>query len=672
MNATPKINLRSSIHLCARFRATAAILSLLLLAALPVCAVDVLEDMNNPSRTGENSNETILNAGNVNVNSFGKLWSYSVTGATYAQPLYASSIGISGGTHNVVFIETMEDDAYCFDADSNTKYWEKSFTNGSTIVPFPVSDWTGSSDENIVGDAGIESTPYINKSAGVIYMVSKTKNTSSKTYAFQLHALNITNGAEMFGGPVTLSASGFSAEGENQRMGLAMANGNIIITMSSYQDQTPYNGWLMAYNATTLSQVATFNVTPTGSQGAIWQQGRAAAVDGSGNVYVITANGTWDGSKNFSESILKLSSSLSLEDWFTPDNYATLTENDEDLGSGGPLLIPGTATVMGGGKQGEIYLCNTGDMGHEQSGNGQIIQSFSFASGEIHGGSVYYHSPVNGPVVYDMANGDNVREYSFNGSTFNTSSIATSSAKSGGSPGGFLAVSDNNGASGSGIVWASVETSDDDNGTVSGIVRAWNADNLGGSELWDSSMNSGRDSPGNFVKDANPTVANGKVYIGSYSSQVSVYGLLSVNTNLSGEFQIENSSSGYSLNVMGAATTNGAPIIQWSYSGAGNELWTFIATSNGYYQINSVESGKDIVVQNASTTNEAKIIQWTFGSSGDDQWEPVLNTNGTYTLFNLKSGKVLDDPGDSKSAGTQMDQYSNQGEPWQQWDLIPE
>jgi hypothetical protein len=138
----------------------------------------------------------------------------------------------------------------------------------------------------------------------------------------------------------------------------------------------------------------------------------------------------------------------------------------------------------------------------------------------------------------------------------------------------------------------------------------------------------------------------------------------------SGEYQIQNASSGYSLNVMGAATTNGAPIIQWGYSGSANELWTFIATSNGYYQINSVGSGEDIVVQNASTTNEAKIVQWSFGSSGDDQWEPVLNTNGTYTFFNLKSGKVLDDPGDSKSAGTQMDQYSNGGNAWQQWNLI--
>jgi hypothetical protein len=166
-------------------------------------------------------------------------------------------------------------------------------------------------------------------------------------------------------------------------------------------------------------------------------------------------------------------------------------------------------------------------MGHEASGNGQIIQSFSFSSGEIHGGSVYYVSPVNGPVVYDMGNGDHLKEYAFTGSKFNTTRIAESTATAGGSPGGFLAVSDNNGATGSGIVWASIETKDADGSLEPGIVRAWDADNIGGTELWDSDQNSSRDSIGTFVKDANPTIANGKVYVGSYSSGVSVYGLLS-------------------------------------------------------------------------------------------------------------------------------------------------
>jgi hypothetical protein len=512
------------LNVRAAFCAGLVILSALVL--LPSAhAVDVLTDRNDNNRTGRNPNETILNTGNVNQAQFGKVWAYSVHGSTFAQPLYASGISIAGGTHNVVFIETMEDDAYAFDADSNTQYWHVSFVGGN-ITPVPIKDITGNNSLNITGDVGIESTPYIDKSTGTIYMLARTKNTSNTTYIQTLHALDITTGAEKFGGPVVVTTSGFNSKMQNQRMGLAEANGNIIITWTSHEDDKPYNGWIMAYNATTLKQAGTFNDTATGTQGGIWQQGRAPAVDASGNVYVITGNGTWDGTKNFGESFLKLSSSLSLEDWFTPDNYSSLNAGDEDLGSGGALLIPGTNIVMGGGKQGTVYLCNTSNLGHEKSGNGQIIQSFAFSSGEIHGGPVYYVSPKNGPVVYDMGNGDHAKEYAFNGSTFNTTRVAESSASAGGSPGGFLSISDNNGASGSGIVWATMETKDDDHGLEPGIVRAWDADNLGGTELWDSNQNSSRDAVGTFVKDASPTIANGRVYIGSYSNVVNVYGLL--------------------------------------------------------------------------------------------------------------------------------------------------
>ncbi len=527
---------------------------------LPARAVDVLTDMNDNNRTGRNPNETILNTSNVNQTTFGKVWAYSVHGSTYAQPLYASGVNIAGGTHNVVFIETMEDDAYAFDADSNTQFWHVSFTGGN-ITPVPIADITGNNSLNITGDVGIESTPYIDKSTGTIYMLARTKNTSNTTYIQTLHALDISTGAEKFGGPVVVTTSGFNAKMQNQRMGLAMANGNIIITWTSHEDKTPYHGWMMAYNATTLAQTGVFNDTATGSQGGIWQQGRAPAVDASGNVYVITGNGTWDGSKNFGESFLKLSSTLSVLDWFTPDNYSSLNSGDEDLGAGGALLIPGTSTVMGGGKQGTVYLCNTNGMGHEQSGNGQIIQSFKFSSGEIHGGPVYYVSPKSGPVVYDMGNGDHAKEYAFNGSTFATTPIATSSASAGGAPGGFLSISDNNGAAGSGIVWATMETKDDDHGLEPGIVRAWDADNLSGTELWDSNQNSSRDALGTFVKDANPTIANGRVYVGSYSNRVNVYGLLGGTTQVAApSFSPAPGTYGSSQAVTVTSATSGANI----------------------------------------------------------------------------------------------------------------
>ncbi|HUB67221.1 MAG TPA: hypothetical protein VL981_07030, partial [Candidatus Methylacidiphilales bacterium] len=345
-------------------------------------AADVLQNMNDTNRSGRNPDETTLNTSNVNQSSFGKVWSYSVNGATYAQTLYASGISLGGAVHNGVYVETMADQAYCFSDTSNAQYWHVSFTGGD-ITPVPPGDYP--SGNNIIGNLGVESTPYIDKSLNTIFMVAKTKNTSNSTYYYKLHALDLSTGSEKYGGPKNITASGFDVKQQNQRMGLAKAGNNIIVTWTSYQDSQPYHGWMMAYNETTLSQVAVFNDTSSGSQAGIWQQGRAPAVDSSGNVYVITGNGTWDGSKNFGESFLKLSSSLSLESWFTPDNYSSLNSGDEDLGSGGALLIPGTSYVFGGGKQGVVFLLNTSNLGHEQSGNGQVHQTFTFASGEIHG-----------------------------------------------------------------------------------------------------------------------------------------------------------------------------------------------------------------------------------------------------------------------------------------------
>jgi len=549
---------------------TGTIILALSLSSSPVNAVDVLTDMNDNNRSGANTSETILNPSNVNVNQFGKLWTYSVKGAAYASPLYVSDVTINGASHNVVFIETMEDDVYAFDADSDDLLWSVSFVGGD-ITPVPITDITGNNGLNIVGDVGIESTPYIDKAGGTIYVLARTKNTSNNTHAQTLHALDITTGAEKFGGPVVIpQANGFSALMQNQRAGLARAGDNIIICWGSHEDITPYHGFMMAYNATTLAQAGIYNVTGSGSQGAIWMQGRAPAVDASGNIYVITSNGTWDGSQNFSESFLKLNSSLSLLDWFTPDNYNTLTAGDEDLGSGGALLIPNTSLVMGGGKQGTVFLLNTGNMGHEKSGNGQVVQQITgFASGEIHGGPVYWDSAVNGSLIFDWAAGDHLKSFKFNGSTLGTSPFQTSSASAGGSPGGFLSISSD--GNNNGIVWASVETVDSDHGTVPGIVRAYNADNIGGPELWDSNENSSRDSSGTFVKDANPLVANGRVYVPSYNGSVAVYGLLAGNANnllVNPSFETNTSGAVFTTKVYGGFDVAGNDVAGWLDAGA--------------------------------------------------------------------------------------------------------
>ncbi|MGO8765838.1 MAG: PQQ-binding-like beta-propeller repeat protein, partial [Limisphaerales bacterium] len=284
-----------------KISAILTLLAVMLSASLPANAVDVLTDMNDNNRTGANTSETILNTTNVNVNEFGKLWSYSADGAVYAQPLYVSGLSIASRKHNVIFVATMEDSVYAFDADTNSTFWHVNFTGGN-ITPVPVADITGNNELNIVGDVGIESTPVIDRNSSTIYLLARTKDTDAGTYIQKLHALDLATGAEKFDGPVTITNAGFDPEVENQRAGLALANGKIIIAWASHEDIGRYHGWVMDYNASTLHLVSAFDDTPTGHEGGIWQQGRAPAVDSSGNIYFITGNGSWDGMTNFGES----------------------------------------------------------------------------------------------------------------------------------------------------------------------------------------------------------------------------------------------------------------------------------------------------------------------------------------------------------------------------------
>ena len=515
----------SSCNQAAKIQAAAILLAMVLSVSPRANAVNVLTGMNDNHRTGANTRETILTTTNVNVKQFGKLWSYSVDGAVYAQPLYVSGLSIAGGKHDVLFVATMEDSVYAFDADTNATFWHVNFTGGG-ITPVPIADITGNNNLNIVGDVGIESAPVIDLKSGTIYLLARTMDTTTGAYLQKLHALDLATGAEKFGGPVTVDVAGFDPKMGNQRAGLALANGNIIIAWASHEDMGPYHGWVMAYDARTLKLVSAFNDTATGGEGGIWQQGRAPAVDSSGNVYLISGNGSWDGKTNFGESFLKFSSNLKLLDWFTPYNWLELNEHDYDLGATGPMLIPGTDLVVGGGKRGILYVCKTGNLGHIQPGNTQIVQSLQMATGQLRGGTVYWKSAKLGPLIYNWSSKDYLKAFHFNGSTIDPTPVAQSSILSPGLPGAFLSISANGGKPGSGIVWATMaKDKNDDHGVVAGIVRAFNAENVA-VELWNSDQNPDRDDMGNFVKDANPTIANGKVYIGSYSDIVSVYGLL--------------------------------------------------------------------------------------------------------------------------------------------------
>jgi hypothetical protein len=551
-----------------KFSKTFSILIYLIYASLSYAQVSVLTHHNDINRSGANLNETLLNTSNVNFNQFGKLFSYTVDMDIYTQPLYVPGVVIQGkGTHNVVYVATMNDSVYAFDADNNTganslPLWKANFTNtASGITPVPVDDViTDPTSGNIrrPGPIGIMGTPVIDPTTNTMYLVARTKETSgtgcttAKPCYFQrLHALDITSGAEKFNGPIaiqaTISGSGvggingnisFDPRIQNQRPGLVLDHGAVYIAWASHDDSGNYHGWVMAYDATTLQQTGVFNVTPNGEWGGIWQSGQPPVVDASGNLYLMTGNGTFDATNSsiltppnqpdISQSFIKLSPrTLTLLDWFTQHDSDYWNQLDEDLNSGGVLMFPGSNLLLGGGKQGRFFLLNTGNLGKYDATDSQIPQSFQATSGNpIHGSPVYYNSPTRGPLTYLWGDTDYLKAFSFNGSILNPTPVSQSTFTAPqGIPGGFLSISANGSQANSGILWATMPYSlDAENAVVAGVLRAFDASNLS-IELWNSRTDYIRDDLGNFAKFVPPTIANGKVYVSTFSGQLVVYGL---------------------------------------------------------------------------------------------------------------------------------------------------
>ncbi|MGH9691133.1 MAG: hypothetical protein ACRD4C_08680 [Candidatus Acidiferrales bacterium] len=514
--------------------------------------VSITTEAYDNNRTASNLNETVLNTSNVNVDQFGKLFSQPVDGSVYAQPLYVPNVTIHGAAHNVVYVATMNDSVYAFDADSNSgtnvsPLWKVSFTNPPSVTA-PVSQ-----DGNIDGVFGIESTPVIDTTTGTIYAVALTEESSQ--FVYRLHALDITNGTEKFGGPVVISGSvsgagpgssggtlAFDPNQHQQRPALALANGTIFVAFGSFGDEGTWHGWIMGYNAGNLSKTATTCITPNGSDGAIWMSGRGPVIDSSNNVYYVTANGDYDGVGNFGDAFVKFSTTngqLALTDWFAPDDFLFLAENDDDLGASGPLMIPGTNVILGGGKTGLLFVLNASSLGHESTGNPHVIQEIDLGSGAgIFNGPAFYNRTAGaGPWLYIWPNGGFLTAYRFNGSSFDATPVSQSTFTSQSvSYSASLAVSANGNTPGTGIVWAAMPATPNnfDGGTSPGILYAFDASNLG-TVLWNSNTMANRDSAGIWSKFRSPVVANGKVYLGSFQNfssgapgALNVYGLLPI------------------------------------------------------------------------------------------------------------------------------------------------
>ncbi len=484
--------------------------------------VSVLTQHNDLGRTGQNLNETTLTPGNVNATQFGLLFKVAVDNQVYAEPLVVANVSIGGGTHNVVYVATTNNGVYALDADNGTQYWH---VNLGT----PISNANyGSGCVDINGNAGIVGTPVIDASSGTLYVVNSLNNAGA--FSFMLHALNISTGADKTGSPVQITNTGFNPLTQNQRAGLALASGHLLIPFSSHCDMGTYHGFLFSYDPASLAKLAVFNTSPTGGGDALWMSGQGPAVDSAGNIYFGTSNGTWDGVSNFSESFIKLNSGLGLVDWFTAGNHASLDGGDADLDTSGPLLVPPGSRLIMVGKSSTGYVIDTNSLGHV--GDATAIQTIKLG-GALHGSAVYWNGGVNGPVVYMWAQSDNLRAFQFNGSTLNTPPFQSGPDFIGGEPGAFLAISANGNSNG--IVWANAVLSGNANhGSVPGVLRAYDANKIS-TELYNNQQNASRDSCNNFAKNGYPTIANGKVYLGSFgtvnagSGQLCVYGLFPTN-----------------------------------------------------------------------------------------------------------------------------------------------
>jgi hypothetical protein len=519
---------------------------------------------NDLARDGVNSQEYALSSSTVNTSTFGKLFSCTVDGAVYAQPLWVANLTINSAKHNVVFVATQHDSLYAFDADANADpcvpLWEVSLidsnhgaTAGETTVPSGTSGYfVGKGDGSITPEVGVTGTPVIDPSTYILYVVSKSMNSNGTSFFQRLHAIDITTGDEKFGGPANITSSitfpglgdggstvSFDPRQENQRAGLALVNGVFYVAWASHEDALPYYGWVVGFNASTLKVTNVLNVSPNVQYGGIWMGGGAPAADANNNLYVITGNATFDvtnrsaPNNDFGDCFLQLSPNLTVSSYFAPSDQDTDNANDLDFGAGGAAVVLNLTSdtlrhlVIGGGKDGTLYLLNGDDMGG--LGDSSARQYFNIGYGIFATGAfwnnTYYIAGINGPLI----------SYSFNNSTnlFNTS-VASQSSTSYGFPGTTPSISST--GSSNGIVWALDNANFCTNESPAcgpAVLRAYDATTLS-SDLWNSSMVSG-DAAGNAVKFTVPTVANGKVYVGTRGNNTGgVFG----STSVSGELDV--------------------------------------------------------------------------------------------------------------------------------------
>ena len=512
---------------------------------------------NDIGRTGQNLNETALTQAVVsNTATFGKKFSQPVDGFIFAQPLYVPNVTIGGAVHNVVYVATENASVYAFDADSNAgvnagPLWQASMidmAHGGTPGEMTVDSNNDIGCTDLIPKVGITATPVIDPSTNTMYVEAKSKEANG-TFIHRLHALDITTGSEKTGGPVVISATvngtgdgaatvTFDALHHLARPGLLLLNGQVYLAYASHCDITPYHAWVFAYDATSLTQRSVINLTPNGGLGGVWMAGSGIAADAQANVYLATGNGTFDTTGtvvDYGDSIVKLSlatGALKVTDYFTPFDQEGLFQADSDLGSGGVMLLPDQAganphLLVEAGKEGTVYLVNRDQMttnNQHYCGNcmfdPEIAQELMDSIGGMWSMPAYWNGNV-----YVWGSGDYLRQYAIASGMLEINPSATSGFGLE-FPGATPSISANGATNG--IVWAIDATQygqPDQPSPGPAVLNAFDATNVG-KQLYNSTLAAnGRDTPGFAVKFTVPTIANGKVYIGT-QTELDVYGTL--------------------------------------------------------------------------------------------------------------------------------------------------
>ena len=495
-------------------------------------------------RTNANLSEKILKPASLRSGNFGKLFMLPVDDQIYAGLLYAADVNITGGKHSVLYVATVNNSVYAFDADKlGPPLWYRNFNGTGRPTRNTEVGQACHIYHDFRGNIGIIGTPVIGPDR-TMYFVTRTVEYG--TTVQRLHAIDIATGDDRPSSPQVIAASvpgkgdgaihgnvAFDPVTENQRPALAFSQGVVYIGWASFCDTRPYHGWMMAYDASTLAQVGVFNTSPNGNMAGVWMSGAGPAFDAAGNLIVTTGNGTFDGVTEFGESIIKLEPrSLRVLDYFTPSNFNTLNDFDLDFGTQGPTMLPSTNLMVAGGKEGKMYVVNVSSMGKQVPGDIQIPQEVQAVDPTVRPNlSHHMHNAIpvwkssEGLNAYVWGESDFIHVYRLDPATrkFAVPSVATGTILApSGMPGGMLTISADGSHSGTGVLWATVPRIGDANhATVPGDLYAFDAENL--NLLWSSSA--AGDDPLSFAKGSPPIVAKGKVYVASLSQFVSVYGL---------------------------------------------------------------------------------------------------------------------------------------------------